>query len=425
MIAKRSVLFRAAIATVVALAAFAVLWWSLWAISAAQFRSFIDDWIAAHSAAGYQVHYDARTTSGFPQHIALHLSNFVLQNSDGIRIHSDDLDLSTLPWRWHHLKARSNHGFDLVIPFSDNTSLNVTGTGADGYIDLDASGNWKSLKLQVVDAKALWAQTPFFSGDMLEIALTLPSEQPKNTADTGLTIKGAADNLILPTDIMTPFGPKVGRVDISLRVMGSVPDPRHKDAVAAWSNAGGLLAIDKLYLDWGPLLFQTEGTLGLDDDMQPEGVFASQIGHHKEVLDALMNHNYIPKRQAGMLDSALNLFTKPTSIDGKSGIAAPITVQLGGLFFGPVRMFEFPEIAWDEDADTAEDAHSSATPAKTPAVTEPAQTSAIGGDSSTPATPTQAVPESAPAATSNTAPNIVPSVPVPTDTSPAPASTAP
>jgi hypothetical protein len=47
-----------------------------------------------------------------------------------------------------------------------------------------------------------------------------------------------------------------------------------------------------------------------------------------------------------MLDSALNLFAKHATVAGKTGIEVPITVQLGGLFLGPVRIFEFHEINW-------------------------------------------------------------------------------
>ena len=129
--------------------------------------------------------------------------------------------------------------------------------------------------------------------------------------------------------------------------MGPVPDPRVKSSVAAWNTGGGIAEFDSFFLQWGALIFGAKGTLGLDDDLQPEGVFSSQIGNHEEVLKTLMAADYIPKRDAPMLNSALNLFSKKSSIGGKSGIEVPITVQLGGLFLGPVRVFEFPEIEWE------------------------------------------------------------------------------
>jgi hypothetical protein len=46
-----------------------------------------------------------------------------------------------------------------------------------------------------------------------------------------------------------------------------------------------------------------------------------------------------------MLLSALDLFAKP-SAHGDKTLDLPITIQLGGLFFGPVRIFVFPQIEW-------------------------------------------------------------------------------
>jgi hypothetical protein len=336
-----------AIATMVI--ALAVLWWAIWAISSAQFREFVDDWIAAHRTAGYQVRYDSREMGGFPRRITMHFTNFVLENSVGIRVHSDNIDLSTLPWRWHHLNAKTTHGFDLTIPFADTKILTITANAAKSRIDLDKNSDWRSLQLEVKDGKAIWADKPFFGGDRLEVSLSRPDQEPKDHTEAGLTLSAGADNLTLPPDLVAPFGSKLKHIDIAVRVMGAVPDPRKKPSVAAWNSANGLLAFDQLDIDWGPLLFTTHGTLGLDDDLQPEGAFMGQIGNHKAVLKALMDEGEIPKHDEGMLDSALNLFTKPVTVDGTAGIEAPITVQLDGLFLGPVRVFEFSPIQWDEE----------------------------------------------------------------------------
>jgi hypothetical protein len=389
---------RTALAAAVMLAAMAVLWWTIWAVSAAQFRSFVDDWIAAHSAAGYKMHYDARLTGGFPRRITLHFTNFVLENSDGIRVHSDNIDLSTLPWRWHHLTAKTTHGFDLAIPFSDKTVLTVAADAAKSHITLDANGDWRSLQLEVTNGKALWAQKPFFSGDRLAIALARPEEEPKDHTEAGLTLAAEADNLVLPPDLVLPFGSKVAHIDIGARVMGAVPDPRKKSSITAWNAANGMLAFDRLDLDWGKLLFAARGTLGLDDDLQPEGAFVSQIGNQKEVLRDLMENGEIPKHDAGMLDEALNLFAKPASIDGVTGIEAPITVQLGGLFLGPVRVFEYSEVLWEPDTAPTE-----ATPAASTTPAPVSRSPAVPVETPAPPAPpadTQA-PASAPAATTS------------------------
>jgi hypothetical protein len=62
-----------------------------------------------------------------------------------------------------------------------------------------------------------------------------------------------------------------------------------------------------------------------------------------------MDNGFIAPRQEGMLNSALSLFARPAKDGEGPGIEIPITVQLGGLFLGPVRIFTFPEIEWPKE----------------------------------------------------------------------------
>jgi hypothetical protein len=353
-------------AALIAIAASIVLWWAVWSIAASQYRTFVDNWIATHHVAGYDVTYQSRDAEGFPFDISLHFTDFVLQNSDGVRIHANDVSLSTIPWRWHRFNAKLKHGFEIAIPFTGSKTLHiVTDETARDHTELAENGDWKLIDLDLADAKALWGDDPFFSADKFAIALDRPETPPQNSQEPGLTIAGSAANMIMPPGLDQPFGEKIAKIDVALRVMGDVPDPRKKESVAAWSNGAAVVQFDKFVLNWGPLLLSARGTLGLDDDLQPEGAFSADIGNHKEILKTLMAQNYIPKRDAGMLDSAINLFTKKVTVEGATGIQAPIAVQLGGLFLGPVRIFEFSDIKWGDEPPPALDAPG--TPAPVPA----------------------------------------------------------
>lgn len=350
MLPSLPALRRFAVAAVMMLVTMLAIWWSLWMIAAAQYRDFLDNWIATHRAAGYEVTYADRDTEGFPRDISLHFSDFILRNSDGVKIHAHDVSLSTFPWQWHRFHAKLKHGFELAIPFSGSKTLFIISDGlVHNHTELEENGDWKFVDLDVADAKALWGSDPFFSAPTFQIALQRPDTPPKDRKEAGITFSGTAEDLTLPPGLDGPFGPKVAKINVAFRVMGAVPDPRRKDSVATWSNSGGTIEFDKFLLQWGPLALSTRGTLGLDDDLQPEGAFSAQIGNHVQVLKTLMDKDYIPKHETGMLDSALNLFAKRTKVDGAAGIEAPIAVQLGGLFLGPVRVYGFSEIEWGEE----------------------------------------------------------------------------
>ena len=344
---SRLALHRTATAITVMLLAMAVLWWSLWMIGAAQYRNFIDGWIAAHEPQGWHVTYDARDTEGFPRHIILHFTNFVLQNPDGVKIHAGEVALATLPWQWRSLDAKLKHGFDLVIPFGEGKMLFIaTSETARSHTELDQNGDWSFVNLQLENAKALWGAKPFFSADNFFFSLARPETPPQNYKEAGIDFHMTVDAMTLPDSFSSPFGLNAEKIDLALRVLGPVPDPRVKESVATWNEAGGAVAFDKLDLKWGPLVLAAKGTLALDDDLQPEGAFSSQIGNHGKVMKALIDADYIPKHEELMLGSALDLFAKHVDISGTPGIEVPIAVQLGGLFLGPVKVFEYPEIIW-------------------------------------------------------------------------------
>jgi len=377
MIVSRAKIERFSIAAAVMFLAMTAMWWMLWSLAASQYRTFIDGWIAAHRMPGYQVTYDRRETVGFPRDISLHFTNFVLQNPDGVRIHANDVSLSAFPWQWERFDAKLKHGFELTIPFGGSKILLIgTDQTAHNHTELGDNGDWQFVDLRLTNARALWGSEPFFSAGAFVIALTRPDHPPENHNETGLTLSASVDTLTLPQDLSAPFGPNVAKIDIALHVLGPVPDPRRKESVAAWNSDAGTTVFDKFFLTWGPLIFAAKGTLGLDDDLQPEGVFSSQIGNHEKVLKTLMTYDYIPKHEAGMLDSALNLFAKKSTVAGTPGIDVPITVQLGGLFLGPVRIFEFPEIEWEPVA----------TPL--PSMFAPIETSPAAPETGVPSSPT-------------------------------------
>ncbi|MGE3624065.1 MAG: DUF2125 domain-containing protein, partial [Bdellovibrionales bacterium] len=336
MIFNRAKIQRTVVAASVMLASMFVLWWGIWMVAASEYRSFIDRWIEAHRAQGYTVTYDNRVTHGFPRAVSLHFTNFVLQNTDGIKIHAQDVSLSAFPWQWQRLRGKLKHGFELTIPLSDRKTLLITtDLAVRNRTELDSRGEWHFVNLEILNARAQWGGEPFFSADKFAIAIERPLAAPKDYTQPGLVLAGSADNMTLPPGMDGPFGAHVESLVASMRVMGPPPDPRKKDAVGAWNGAGGAVDMDQFFLKWGPLVFNAKGTLALDDDLQPEGVFSSQIGNHEAVVKTLLDNDYIPRNQAGMLNSALRLLAKQSDINGHSGIEVPITVQLGGLFLGP------------------------------------------------------------------------------------------
>src|SRR5262249_38214119 len=160
------------------------------------------------------------------RHITLHFTNFVLQNSDGVKIQAHDVLLSTLPWRWHKFNAKLKNGFDLSIPFNGSKTLFIsTDATAHNHTDLNDDGDWQLIDLSLTNAKALWGADPFFSADKFSIEFQRPDASPKDSKNAGLSVEGSAEDMVLPLGLNEPFGSKLENIDLDLRIMGNVPDP--------------------------------------------------------------------------------------------------------------------------------------------------------------------------------------------------------
>ncbi len=342
-----SLVRRHATAISVMLIGMAVLWGVLWILAAAQYRTVIDNWIAVEKARGNEVSYSDRTTGGFPRSIDIRFTDFRWHDQSGGKAQTQELTLAAYPWNWHIFTLEFWQNTELTIPYPDDKdSLTIYSNQGSGRVTISEDNDWEYASLNFLDVRAVKPSRELFIAKDLSFTIGRPEHPPTSYTELGISLVAQAHNMHINPQEPSPFGDDVPFIDTSLHVMGPLPDFSNRESVNSWSNSGGIVEFKKFNLEWGPLLLAAKGSLGFDDDLQAEGAFFGQIGGHDEVIKALLEHEWIAKRQAGMLNSALNLFAKPSKLTGKPSIEVPITVQLGGLFLGPVQIFAFPDIAW-------------------------------------------------------------------------------
>ncbi len=322
--------------------------WLVWFWGATKYQSTINHWIEAGRSEGYEITYDRREQFGFPSHTVLRFINVHWKNTDGIEFHAGDLDIGADFWETKKFTAKFKGQVQIDAPVdSDHYTLILAGESGTAKIALADDGSWEECGINMGSARAGRAPDYLFLADNLKLSAKRPDVQPSSIKEAGLTLSGEANQVTLPATVPESFGPKMPKLQLDMKVMGAVPDFRKKDAVEAWNKKFGTVEFDHLNLEWGDLLLSSKGTMGFDDDLQPEGAFAATIGHQEKVLETLMKAGYIAQQQEGMLSSAMRLFAKPSAIDGESGVEVPVAVQLGGLFLGPVKIFAYPPIGWE------------------------------------------------------------------------------
>ena len=325
----------------------AALWCLLWTVAASEYRHIVDGWLEAERGHGHVVSYDERTTGGFPHAVLLRFTNLSWSDTEGGRVKAGAITFTANPWRWRVFNIAFTDGFEISVPFpSAENPLMVHGEEGDGHVELTDSNNWDFVRLRFTNLEASRPAHKVFTAANLELTADRPEEPAKDHTETGLSLSAKATRVVLTSEKPLPFGVDVPTLDASLRIMGPPPDIFDKASVAAWNTESGVIEWDNFDLAWGPLTLSAKGTLGLDDDLQPEGAFSGKIGGQDDVIRALLDQGWIAKRQANMLNSVLNLFARPGKIAEKPSLEMPIAVQMGGLFLGPVRIFEFPEIEW-------------------------------------------------------------------------------
>ncbi len=337
-----------------------VLWWGVWSIAAAQYRNVMDRWIDEGRASGYHITYDEHRLFGFPRRVTLRFSNVQWTNTDAIEFHADTIDIAAWPWQWQAFDVKFKNRVQITAPIDDTgQALIVGGENGRAHVELDGDGIWKLSRVALTDAAVGRTPNYVFRAAKLNVAVERPDMPPQNHKQVGLTLTASGENITLPAEAASPFGLTMPLLTVALRVMDDVPDFRKKESVAAWNRDMGVVEFDDLQMEWGPLALKAKGTVGFDDDLQPEGAFASVIGGPEAVLKALGEHGFIAAGQQEMLSSSLSLFAKPANVTAtKSGIEVPIAVQLGGFFLGPVKIFNFPEIRWPEQVSGARDQES-------------------------------------------------------------------
>lgn len=323
--------------------------WILWYMGATQYQSAVDKWVAIGRSEGYEISYDKREQFGFPHQTVLRFTNVHWKNPNGVEFHAGDLDISADLWQTKKFKAKFKGQVEISVPAdTPHYSLVLAGEGGSVDVRISDTGTWQECNIQMASAQLGRAPDYVFLVSNIKLSTRRPPDEPKNAKISGLTLSAEADDITLPAAMPPSFGPKMPKLQIDLRLMGPIPDFRKKEAVKGWDKLNGLVEFDRVNMEWGPLLINARGTMDFDDDLQPEGVFSSVIGHQEEVLKRLMEGGFIAATQQDILNSAMKLLAKPAPINGETGVEVPIAVQLGGFFLGPIKIFSFTPIGWDE-----------------------------------------------------------------------------
>ena len=142
------------------------------------------------------------------------------------------------------------------------------------------------------------------------------------------------------------LGATIDSVTLSGALKGALPAGKLRDALAAWRDDGGTVELEQGTLRWNSLAASANGTLALDQTLQPMGALTATIENQNAVIDAAVAGGTMRAQDANLAKVLLGLMAKPGA-DGKQQLTLPVTLQNRRLYLGPAQIAVLPVVTWE------------------------------------------------------------------------------
>ena len=310
-----------------------------WFVMAEQFRDAVRDW--AEGGDGYRAAYSGLVLGGFPFLVRLTVEDAELSRPGVWAWRGGTVVLEARPWSPWRVRVRVPDDFEIDLPGAGGTAAWKGGARELTADIVFEGGRARDTRITVsgLDLAAAAGRLYVDSGSVRLLVLG-DGNADHLTASAELELE--ARDVEAPGDL--PLGGRLGRIALTARVMGGIgPGP---GALSAWRDKGGTVEVTDLALDYGPLDARASGTVALDGDMQPIGVFTARIRGFLRTVDELKARGLIRARDAVTAKVVLGVLARNTGDGGPPVLNLAVTVQDRKFYVGPVVLAEVPEIHW-------------------------------------------------------------------------------
>ena len=143
-----------------------------------------------------------------------------------------------------------------------------------------------------------------------------------------------------------PFGDVIKRLSTSIKVFGKIRSPFDILSLEKWSDDGGIIEFDSIEGNYGPIEFNANGTLTLDDKLQILAAFSAKVKGVIVAIDRLTQAQIIQPSDAAMAKIFLSIFSKNSSDNGSLFVTLPLNIQNGQLSIHHIKLLNVPKIEW-------------------------------------------------------------------------------
>ena len=338
------------IAGIFLLVALGAAYTGYWFWLARTFEQGLALWVDQQRAMGYRISYTAGQPRGYPLSIGVGLSGIVIDSPPGQspwRLSAAAKSLRIEPWapfsvrigdvtdgaastlRWtagEQDYAMSVDGMDMTIRLSSQGDLPAI-RFSGGSMGVSERGR------EIASLIQLAGSVDFF----------------RATSDT----ESSAEFLLSAHDIEFVPPAESGSEVVATRdwivagqIKGPLPPAPLPAALAAWSSNGGHVELTQFSATWeAATTVSGDGTLALDQKLQPVGAFSAVVRGYNEAIDAAVTRGVMTPAQGAAVK--LWLGARAEKDEHGSKVKLPLTIQDGFVSMGPIKLAQVPRIAWD------------------------------------------------------------------------------
>jgi hypothetical protein len=310
---------------------------AVWFVVSDRLLGGVERWADKQRQRGWDVSWQEREKSGFPLAVTGLFQEPRLADPKGWRWEGEALaaTLSLLDWNRVELQGFGEQRF--FWPGLPPAEGPATLAAAEKRAFL----TYEEGDLSKVEVLARQADISFSgreaSAASLEVAVIPPRDARRYDVPVDGQASVRATDLRLPEDLKLPLGAEVKLLDVAALLTGELPPDGKFDrrAARAWAESGGVLDVERLSLDWGPLTLRGEGTMTLDSLERPLGAFTLKIKGLPETLEQLARQGLIDGGVAFAAQATALAMGETDPADGRRQVTLPLSLQDGWLSLGP------------------------------------------------------------------------------------------
>jgi uncharacterized protein DUF2125 len=313
-----------------------------WYLTTRHLMQGFAEWQANLREAGWQVDAGKPAAGGWPFAATVTIPAVAVGDRGrmvpgGIDWHAADVRLRISAW----------HPRTLVVSLHGRQSLAIRGEGS-GY-----AAEWMALSIPLgtnsttQSADIAVTRLRFDDGgiESLHALLMFGSTAAPDGSAVGISLR--ADAITLVGEAARPLGSRIPHLRLEATLSGTLTPNRDPRATAAiWHASGGALHIRDFQVLWGPLDLTASGTVGLDDNLQPDGDANAHAIGYAETLDALATHGIMTRAAATAAKAVLSLLANYPANGGAPSVDVPLALKNSTLAMHQVPLMRLPQIVW-------------------------------------------------------------------------------